>query len=169
MTRLIGLLGIVCALTGCDRTDNSVARPAEPTSAAPPVVTSAGGAGPSEATTAAGAEHLVDRQRAPAPERLPPCNDPGFAFKLEGLTQDRVRARFGPPTLEESFQVQDRQGEFYVGIANTYPTTDPKNRNVPLQEWTWTSGDCILTVWFHNPKGTWLALDDVYWHKDTAF
>jgi hypothetical protein len=117
-----------------------------------------------------GGYHVVDGQlSAQAPEPLPPCKNPSFAFELDGLTQSQVLARFGAPALQESFRVQDRQGEFYVGIANTYPTTDPKNREVPLEEWTWTSGECILTVWFHRPNGIWLALDDVYWHKDTAF
>lgn len=161
MTRPVRILGVVCVLIGCERT-----RPAEQTGpASPPVASSAGGAGPTAATTA----ERPGETRAPAPEPLPPCDDAHLSFQLEGLTRERVRARFGPPALEESFQVQDRQGEFYVGIANTYPTTDPTNRTVSLEEWTWTSGDCILTVWFHNPKGTWLALDDVYWQKDTAF
>ena len=79
------------------------------------------------------------------------------------------RARFGPPLRQGTYRVEELQGEFFAPLAKTYPTTDPKNRGVSLQQWTWTSGDCILTVWFHNPKETWEVLDDVYWHKDTAF
>lgn len=93
----------------------------------------------------------------------------GHALDLGGLTQDEVRTRYGRPDLKESFRVEERQGEFYGPIANTYPTTDPKNRNVLLQQWTWKSGDCFLTVWFHRPMAAWQVLDDFYWHKDTAF
>ena len=65
--------------------------------------------------------------------------------------------------------MEDRQGEFYGPIANTYPTTDPKNRDIPIEEWTWTAGNCRLSVWFHRPKGTWEVLENFFWHKDAAF
>jgi hypothetical protein len=127
------------------------------------------------ATTLPSEEPAATPQPTPtevdAPEPLPSCREGQSASSigLHGLTPDQVRARFGPPLRQGTFRVEELQGEFFAPLANTYPTTDPKNRNVPLQQWTWTSGDCILTVWFHNPKGTWLALDDVFWHKDTAF
>lgn len=105
----------------------------------------------------------------PAREAFPACDDSSFEFNLKGLTENQVRVRFGPPTRRESFRVEERGGEFYVGIQHAYPTTERKNRDVPIEEWTWTSGDCILTVWFHRPQGHWQVLDDVYWHKDTAF
>lgn len=108
----------------------------------------------------------TDQSREP----LPPCTaTTGRSLGLQGLTQDQVRTRFGSPIQQESFRVEERQGEFYGPIANTYPTTDPKNRNVPLEEWTWSSDDCFLTVWFHRPQGVSKVLDDFYWHKDAAF
>jgi hypothetical protein len=88
---------------------------------------------------------------------------------LEGSTPEQLETRFGPPAVRESFRAVEKQGEFYGPIETLYPSIDPKNHDVPLQEWAWKSGDCTLTVWFHRPGGTWLAIDDVYWHADIDF
>jgi hypothetical protein len=106
---------------------------------------------------------------AKAIEALPPCTRDAIALKLQGLTQEAVEERFGPPMAKESFRAVERQGEFYGAIENAYPSTDPKNWDVPLEEWRWKSGDCTLTVWFHRQQEAWRALDDVYWHKSIDF
>jgi hypothetical protein len=59
-------------------------------------------------------------------------------------------------------------GELYGAIEQAYPSTVP-NRDVPIEEWTWTSGECILSVWFHEPSGEWIVLDDVYRNEEVAF
>lgn len=106
----------------------------------------------------------------PKEKSFPVCTETtATSLELLGLTQPELLARFGPPAMQESFRVEERQGEFYGPIANTYPTTDPKNRDVPIEEWTWMVDDCRLSVWLHRPKGTWLVLDDFFWHKDAAF
>ena len=92
-----------------------------------------------------------------------------FAFKLKGQTQAQVLGRFGPPAERESYRAVERGGEFYGAIEHEYPSSIPANRDVPIEEWTWTSGECILTVWFHRPQGTPIVLYDIYWHQDTAF
>jgi len=108
--------------------------------------------------------------KAKAREAFPACvADIASELKLEGLTQTELASRFGAPVTRESFRAEERQGEFYVGIEDVYPSTDPRNRDVPLQEWTWKAGDCTLTVWFHQQAGVWRALDDVYWHKNVEF
>lgn len=90
-------------------------------------------------------------------------------MNLKGLTQEQVQKRFGPPTERETFRVEERGGEFYATVQSAYPTMDRKNWDVPIQEWTWTSGECILTVWFHRPGGEWIALDDIYRNERVAF
>src|SRR5690606_40747271 len=87
----------------------------------------------------------VTTASTPAPEPLPACED-SFELNLKGLTQEQVEGRFGPPSQRETFRVEERGGEFYATVQNAYPTTDRKNWDVPIQEWTWTSGECILTV-----------------------
>jgi hypothetical protein len=111
-------------------------------------------------------------EAAPQPraEAFPAC--PGaraFSLDLTGLSQERVSERFGPPTEKEAYRAGDRGGEFYAGLKNVYPSKVPGNRDVPIEEWTWISGDCLLTVWFHRVNGAWTSLDDVYRNKDVAF
>lgn len=80
-----------------------------------------------------------------------------------------MQTRFGQPSQRETFRVEERGGEFYATVHSAYPTTDRNNRDVPIQEWTWMSGECILTVWFHRPAGVWIALDDIYRNERVAF
>ncbi|HWO09679.1 MAG TPA: hypothetical protein VNN80_09380 [Polyangiaceae bacterium] len=105
----------------------------------------------------------------PKPGAFPACEGSGFSFDLKGLTQERVLERFGPPKERASYRAGDRGGEFYGAIEHAYPSTVPANRDVPIEEWTWTSGECILTVWFHKPSGEWIVLDDVYRNEEVAF
>jgi len=105
----------------------------------------------------------------PTPNAFPPCPGGGFSFELKGLPQERVSERFGSPAERETYRAGDRGGEFYVGIENVYPSKIPANRDVPIEEWTWTSGECILTVWFHRVDGVWVAFDDIYRNEDVAF
>ena len=106
---------------------------------------------------------------SPDPENLPASScERDIDFRLAGTPRERVGARFGPPAERESHRADDVGGEFYVAIEQTYPSSDPKN-DVPIEEWTWRSGDCRLTVWFHKPKGTWEVLDDVFYDYRTQF
>jgi len=160
---------VLCALNaGCSKTDGATRSPGLESPSQTSARGTAGIAGmePVDMAPSSGPASTA----APRPEVLPLCTETtGRSLGLGGLTHDQVRARFGTPGQRESFRVEERQGEFYGPIANTYPTTDPKNRNVPLEEWTWRSGDCVLSVWFHHPHGTWQVLDDFYWHKDATF
>jgi len=110
-------------------------------------------------------------EAAPQPKReaLPACVSGAFSLDLTGLSQDRVSERFGPPSEREAYRAGERGGEFYSVLKNLYPSKIPSNREVPIEEWTWTSGECFLTVWFHRVNGVWTSLDDIYWHKDVAF
>lgn len=109
--------------------------------------------------------------KAAAENAFPTCRDDvfGYSLELQRLTQQQVETRFGAPSARRSFRAADVGGEFYLAIEHTYPSQNPENRDVPIEQWTWTSGECSLTVWFLRPTGEWRVLDDVYWHKDTAF
>lgn len=100
---------------------------------------------------------------------FPACPGGGFSFELKGLPRERVSERFGPPAEREAYRAGDRGGEFYVGIENVYPSKVAANRDVPIEEWTWLSGVCILTVWFHRVDGVWVAFDDIYRNEEIAF
>ena len=60
-------------------------------------------------------------------------------------------------------------GEMRVGLLNTYPTTDPVNANVMIEESWWHDGDFWITLWFHQVDGSWVVLDSCRWHKDVQF
>jgi hypothetical protein len=168
MTPLVRASIIGWAILGCSRTDGAATPSAHAGAPHDALPYAGGGAGAAPATNTQQATISEDSSGPVA--QLPACTETtGHSLDLRGLTQDLVRARFGSPSQEESFRVEERQGEFYGPIANTYPTTDPQNRNVPLEQWTWRSGDCFLTVWFHRREGVWSVLDDFYWHKDAAF
>jgi hypothetical protein len=107
--------------------------------------------------------------REPHVDAFPACEGLGFGFELRGLSQARVLERFGPPKERESYRASDRGGELYVAIESAYPPKVPANRDVPIEEWTWTSGVCILTVWFHKVRGEWVALSDIYRNEEVAF
>jgi hypothetical protein len=106
----------------------------------------------------------------PKAEALPACLGMGaFSLGLTGLSQDRVSKRLGPPSEREAYLAGKRGGEFYSRLKDLYPSKVPSNREVPIEEWTWTSGECVLTVLFHRVNGEWTSLDDIYRHKDVAF
>lgn len=162
-TRLVFALALICCK------DSKSILPSGPEQ----VAVTSGGSGGAESNALGAAGASAD---APVPnlvavyDPVPLCTGGVVpSVGIHGWTQSQVRARFGPPAKQESFRAPERQGEFYVGIENLYPSTDPKSFEVPIEEWTWTSGDCILTVWFHRPDGTWRAFDDVVWHKDDDF
>jgi hypothetical protein len=152
----------------------------EPNANAPPAL-SVNPATTGASTSAGGSESPAPIGPGAAPEEpsdnsvavydpLPLCT--GYyerTLKVYSWTQPQLRARFGPPTTKEAYRVVERQGEFYSLVEEIYPTTDPKNLDVPIEEWTWEKKDCRLTVWFHRPDGTWRALGDLLWHYGDEF
>lgn len=162
-TRLVFALALICCKDS---------KPIVSATPAPVAVTSGGSAGAvSDSMNAAGASAAAPPPNLVAVyDGVPPCTgDAAPSVGLQTWTQGQVRARFGPPAKQEAFRAPERQGEFYAGIETLYPSTNPKSFEVPIEEWTWTSGDCILTVWFHRPDGTWRVFDDVVWHKHDDF
>lgn len=156
--RACALVLALGAATGCTRED-PVAAPRNAAEAASP---------PAKAprnTPTQGASAAAPAATPP----LPACEGLGFSFEVQGLSQQQVRERFGAPARQEEYRAEERGGEFYLAIEHTYPQSDPANHEVPIQEWTWTSGDCILTVWFHRPGDAWVALYDIYRSKDVEF
>jgi hypothetical protein len=102
-------------------------------------------------------------------EQLPSCADPEIELRLRGQPREQIEARFGPPAEKKRYRAGEVGGEFYLAIEHTYPATDPKNEAVPIEEWTWKSGDCRLTVWFHSPRGAPEVLDDAFYDRRTQF
>lgn len=97
------------------------------------------------------------------------CDTVSRLPKLLGLGVAELERRVGPPDHKESFRLGERQHEFHIALQNTYPLTIPENANLELQEWSWSGGDCRLTVWLHRVQGAWRSFDNVRWHWATEF
>lgn|SRR5487761_513259 len=100
------------------------------------------------------------------------CSKPQLVTSLpEYHRQSRaaVEAVLGAPTTTDAFPMSRAVGEFRVSLLNTYPTTDPANANVMIEESWWQDGDYWITLWFHQIDGSWVVLDSCWWHKDVVF
>ncbi len=86
-----------------------------------------------------------------------PCTGIVHLPELDRLTPAELEAQLGAPRNKESFPRGERQDEFHVLLENFYPLKKAGNRDVPLQEWTWTEKDCQLTVWLHEVSGRWIS------------
>jgi hypothetical protein len=97
------------------------------------------------------------------------CKEVTKAPRLRGRAEADVEKGLGPPARRETFRMAERQDEFRIELQNTYPLSDPKNRDVAIREWTWDRPGCHLTVWLHEVGGAWSVLDAVVWPEGTEF
>jgi hypothetical protein len=88
---------------------------------------------------------------------------------LNGQPDIRLSQTLGTPNRKETFLLGERQGEFHVTLQNHYPLTVAANAKVELQEWTWESGTCRLTVWLHKPDTTWIAFENMKYPATAEF
>jgi len=119
---------------------------------------------------------LTDQPRPTSPEETAKfdwsggsCDTVSRLPKLLELGVVELDRRLGPPERKESFRLGERQHEFHIALQNTYPLTVPENANLVLQEWSWSQGDCRLTVWLHRVEGAWRSFENLRWHRATEF
>lgn len=147
-----------------------------------PHVVGAGGNGENAAPVAALARapqtqnKLTDRSGSADPEETARFDWSGGSCdtvsRLPGFPElgvAELERRLGPPERKESFRLEERQHEFHIALQNTYPLTVPENANLELQEWSWSQGDCRLTVWLHRIEGEWRSFEHLRWHWATDF
>src|SRR3989304_2733899 len=65
-------------------------------------------------------------------------------------TATEVPSDLGEPAKKDSFKLGERQDEFRIELQNTYPLTNPENRDVQGRGGTWGEEDGNLTLWFHQ-------------------
>ena len=97
------------------------------------------------------------------------CDEVRELPDLAELTTEVVTRRLGEPMQQESFRMGERPDEFHIALQNTYPLNERDNADVEVMEWTWETGDCRLTVWFHQVEASWQSLSNLRWHRDTEF
>ena len=88
---------------------------------------------------------------------------------LHGQTDANVVNRLGAPAYEYAFTMDTPLNEFQIELYNTYPPGSPNNLNVEIRECTWEYSRHRLTVWFHKPQGTWIALDTCRYKNGIMF
>lgn len=61
-------------------------------------------------------------------------------------------------------------GVYYNGIENTYRSTKPEFRDVPIKEIFWHFNDDLnLTCWFHYKDGQWKIIAYIFWPPGAEF
>lgn len=97
------------------------------------------------------------------------CDSTSRMAGLDGLSQAQLAALLGEPKRKETFRLGDRKGEFGITLQNHYPLSKAANAKVQLQEWTWETGKCKLTVWLHKPAADWASLENLRYPADAEF
>ena len=88
---------------------------------------------------------------------------------LDGQTDSQIAKLLGEPERKETFRLSDRPDEFHITLQNHYPLSRAANRDVQMQEWTWTKGQCRLTVWLHKKNAVWVGLENIRYSTDAEF
>ena len=98
-----------------------------------------------------------------------PCTRVEALPGLKGLGEGEIESLFGRAQAQSSFLLGERLDEFHIVLQNTYPLSKPKNRELPVREWTWSKGDCKLTVWFHEVNKTWSVFENSRYPASAEF
>jgi len=88
---------------------------------------------------------------------------------IHGQTDTAVIQKRGEPSWESRFTMDDPLGEFQIELYNVYPPNSPKNSSIQIRECTWQYPRHRLTVWFHKPRSTWIALDTCKYGNNVQF
>lgn len=99
------------------------------------------------------------------PVALGPVSSPNF----HGQSRSAVIQSLGKPVHDLTYPMSEAVVEFRIALQNTYPLSNPANRNVEIQELWWRDGDYWITLWFHQVDGEWVVLASCRWHKNIAF
>jgi len=89
--------------------------------------------------------------------------------QYHGQSRRAVESALGKPTRTDKYPMSQAVGEMRAPLFNAYPTSNPANANVPIEESWWKDGDYWITLWFHQVNGQWVVLDSCRWHKDVRF
>ena len=77
---------------------------------------------------------------------------------------------YGQPAYEFIKSRYKFVGEYYIEIENTYRSTNPEFRNIPIKEMFWhLPGDLNLTCFFHYKDGQWRVISYFFWPPGAKF
>lgn len=90
------------------------------------------------------------------------------AITRTGLEEQQLFAKFGHPKSIREFPMSEALSMFRARLQSHYPL--PENGSVRIRELTWElPNNVLLTVWLHQSKGIWRALESTRYDKWTVF
>jgi len=100
-----------------------------------------------------------------------PSKEMADLANLHGLSLQEVTERLGSPAETQEYTIAEAPTKHWNhGILfETYPKTDPQNRDIRIKELTWEDGDYVIKACFHSVDEEWVALAATRFHKDTRF
>lgn len=92
------------------------------------------------------------------------------SYIKDGENETYFIKKYGSPTFSFVEPRYKFVGEFSVSIENTYRSTNPEFRNVPIKEMFWHFNDDLnLTCFFHYKDGQWVVISYAFWPPGANF
>lgn len=97
-------------------------------------------------------------------------NDSISTQKLILLTKGEAIKKYGTPSSEVQFSLDDAQGEFRNGIVDKYSQTEREIESILIDELTWEKDkDTWITVWYEVQQKKRAPKEVYEWKKGTEF
>ncbi|MCF6351925.1 MAG: hypothetical protein L3J06_02840, partial [Cyclobacteriaceae bacterium] len=90
--------------------------------------------------------------------------------KLMILTKLEAIKKYGPPSSQEQFILDNAHGEFRNGILDKYTEKERQNESILIDEVTWEKDkNTWITVWYEVKQEKSVPKDVYLWEKGTEF
>ncbi len=91
-------------------------------------------------------------------------------IELMLLTKIKAIQKYGTPSSQEQFILDDAQGEFRNGISDKYTQKERQNGSILIDEVTWEKDkNTWITVWYEVKQEKSVPKDVFLWEKGTEF
>jgi len=103
-------------------------------------------------------------------KKTKPVTDKVSVKELMLLTKFNAVKKFGTPSAEEQFMLDDAQGGFRNNITDKYTAKEKQSESILITEVTWEKDENNwITVWYETELGTSTSKHTYIWKKGTAF
>lgn len=86
------------------------------------------------------------------------------------LNKDEAISKYGSPSRQEKFVLDDLQGEFRIGLYNFYTKQERLEESIRIDEVTWEKDKYTwITVWYEILENKEIPKDTLTWKKGTDF
>ena len=86
------------------------------------------------------------------------------------LNKSKAISKYGLPSKQEKFILDDLQGEFRIGLYNIYTKKERLSESILIDEITWEKNkDTWITVWYQIIENKTIPKDTLTWKKGTDF